>query len=100
MPMLPDARALLEALRAGGVRAGVLSAGLQVKQAEKLIRLGALPLVEPGAIFFSDQMGVGKPNPKIYSKACRALGVAPGRAMYVGDRRAYSAAAFTAARWN
>jgi putative hydrolase of the HAD superfamily len=86
LPMLPDAQALLEALKAAGVRCGILSAGLQVKQAEKLIRLGTLPYLDPGAIFFSDQMGVSKPNPKIYAKACRALGVATSRAIYVGDR--------------
>jgi putative hydrolase of the HAD superfamily len=83
---LPDAVSLLRALHRGGVRAGIVSAGLRVKQAEKLVRLGVLPWLDPGAIFFSDQMGVGKPNPKIYLKACEALGVPPERAMYVGDR--------------
>lgn len=86
---LPDAQALLEALRAAGVRMGVVTAGLQVKQAEKLIRTGILPYLDPAAVFFSDQMGVSKPNPKIYAKACRALGVPPGRALYVGDRAAH-----------
>lgn len=86
MHILPDARALLDALKVAGVRLGVISAGLQVKQAEKLIRTGLLDYMDPAAIFFSDQMGVSKPNPKIYTKACRALGVPPGRALYVGDR--------------
>jgi len=83
---LPDAVELLRALAAGGVRAGIVSAGLNVKQAEKLVRLGVLPWLDPSAIFFSDQMGVSKPNPKIYVKACAALGVAPARTLYVGDR--------------
>jgi putative hydrolase of the HAD superfamily len=86
MEVLPDVRACLEALRRAGMRLGVVSAGLQVKQAEKLIRLRVLPFFEPRAIFFSDQMGVSKPNPKIYLKACTALGVSPQRTMYVGDR--------------
>jgi len=83
---LPDALALLDALHAAHVRAGIISAGLRVKQAEKLVRLGVLSRLDPSAIFFSDQMGVSKPNPKIYAKACEALRVAPARAMYVGDR--------------
>jgi putative hydrolase of the HAD superfamily len=83
---LPDAFALLRALHRARVRTGVISAGLRVKQAEKLVRLGVLPWLDPSAIFFSDQMGVSKPNPKIYAKACEALGVAPARTMYVGDR--------------
>lgn len=86
MPLLPDARALLDALRAARVKMGVITAGLQVKQAEKLIRTGLLAYLAPDAIFLSDQMGVSKPNPKIYAKACRALNVAPLRALYVGDR--------------
>lgn len=86
MHVLPDAKALLDTLRAARVRLGVVTAGLQVKQAEKLIRTGLIGYLEPRAIFFSDQMGVSKPNPKIYVKACRALGVAPGRVLYVGDR--------------
>ncbi|MFM8979221.1 MAG: HAD family hydrolase, partial [Planctomycetia bacterium] len=54
---LPDALAFLQALARGGVRMGVITAGLQVKQAEKLIRTGILPFLDPAAVFFSDQMG-------------------------------------------
>lgn len=86
MRMLDDARALLERLHAARLRLGVISAGLQVKQAEKLIRLDALPYFDPSAIFFSDQLGVSKPNPKIFTKACEAARVPPGRCLYVGDR--------------
>ena len=90
--MQEDAREVLEHLAAAGVRLGVISAGLQVKQAEKLIRLGALGYFDPTAIFFSDQVGVSKPNPKIYAKACAFVGVEPERAMYVGDRPAHDIA--------
>jgi putative hydrolase of the HAD superfamily len=92
MAILPDARALLDALRGGGVRMGVISAGLQVKQAEKLIRLDVTPYLDPEAIFFSDQLGVSKPNPKIFSKCCEALGVPADRALYVGDRALHDVA--------
>lgn len=90
--MLPDVRVVLESLRGAGLRLGVISAGLQVKQAEKLIRLDALEYFDPGAIFFSDQVGVSKPNPKLYTLACRRAGVEPARALYVGDRPAHDAA--------
>ena len=86
LQMLPDVRAALEALRDAGLRLGVISAGLQVKQAEKLIRLEALEYFDPRAIFFSDQLGVSKPNPKIFKLACQRAGVDPTRALYVGDR--------------
>ena len=86
LEFLTDVRAALVALREGGVRMGVISAGLRVKQAEKLVRLDALGYFDPTAIFFSDQVGVGKPNPKIYLRVCELIGVPPERAMYVGDR--------------
>ncbi|MDJ0522793.1 MAG: HAD-IA family hydrolase [Planctomycetota bacterium] len=90
--MLEDAQAVLQHLSEAGIRIGVISAGLQVKQAEKLIRIEALPYLDPTAIFFSDQVGVSKPNPKIYTKACEFVGVAPERALYVGDRPSHDAA--------
>ena len=40
---LPDAVALLRALSQAKVRTGIVSAGLRIKQAEKLVRLGVLP---------------------------------------------------------
>ena len=86
MQVLPDARALLDTLKWAGIRTGVLSDGLQVKQAEKLIRLQVLSYLDPTAIFFSDQLGISKPNPKIFTNACAALDLAPERALYVGDR--------------
>ena len=90
--MLPDVRVVLESLRGAGLRLGVISAGLQVKQAEKLIRLDALEYFDPSAIFFSDQVGVSKPNPKLYTLACRRAGVEPTRALYVGDRPGHDVA--------
>jgi len=95
--ILADAHEALQALHAAGVRLGVISAGLQVKQAEKLIRLGVLDVFDPTAIFFSDQVGISKPNPKIYAKACAHAGVEPERAMYVGDRPGHDVAPARAA---
>ena len=97
MKVLPDARALLDTLRSADVRTGVLSDGLQVKQAEKLVRLDVLDDFDPGAIFFSDQLGVSKPNPKIFTKACDALGVEPSRVLYIGDRATHDVSPAAAA---
>ena len=67
---------------------GVITGGLAVKQAEKLIRLGVLPFLDPRAIFISDEVGFGKANPKLYLRACQETGVRPEEAMYVGDNPA------------
>jgi len=76
--------AVLERLSGAGVRLGVITEGPAVKQAEKLLRLG-LSVFDPTAIFISDQLGISKPNPKLYGRACGLARVAPERAMYVGD---------------
>lgn len=86
MRLLADVAETLERLHAAGIRMGVLSAGLQVKQAEKLVRLGAGHYFDPGAIFFTDQLGISKPNPKLFTKACETMNLDPHRGLYVGDR--------------
>jgi putative hydrolase of the HAD superfamily len=88
----PDVLPLLSKLRDAGIRTGIITHGWTIKQAEKLIRLGVLPLVDPKAVFISDQVGISKPNPKLYSLALRRLGLEPEQVMYVGDNLAHDIA--------
>ena len=69
----------------GDVVLGVITHGLELKQAEKLLLLKVIPWLHPGAIFISDQVGISKPNPKLYQRACSAMGLTPAEVMYVGD---------------
>jgi putative hydrolase of the HAD superfamily len=64
---------------------GIVTDGLAIKQAEKLIRLGIYPLLSPQAIFISDQIGISKPNPKIFARACADLDLPPAEVLIVGD---------------
>ena len=64
---------------------GIVTDGLEMKQAEKLIRLRVAPFFPPQAIFISDRIGISKPNPKIFKRACEELDVPPGQVLYVGD---------------
>jgi putative hydrolase of the HAD superfamily len=64
---------------------GVISAGITVKQAEKLVRLKILEFLTPNAIFFTDQVGFSKPNPKLYRRVLQRLKLEPRLCMYVGD---------------
>lgn len=68
------------------LKLGVISSGLALKQAEKLVRLGIANLFEPNGIFISDVIGISKPNPKLFLRACAALGVRASETMYIGDR--------------
>lgn len=80
-----DVVPLLGALRQAGLVTGIITHGWTIKQAEKLVRLGLVPYLDPRAVFISDQLGISKPNPKIYALALRDLGLEPAEAMYVGD---------------
>lgn len=81
----PDAIPFLKAVRQAGLITGVVTHGLTAKQAEKIVRLGLMPYLYPNAIFISDQLGIAKPNPKLYQAALRAIGVQADEAMHVGD---------------
>jgi putative hydrolase of the HAD superfamily len=81
----PDVTEALERFKVSGLKLGVITAGLAVKQAEKLLRLGIIHYFDPRAILISDQIGISKPNAKLYARALEAVGVAPAEALYVGD---------------
>jgi putative hydrolase of the HAD superfamily len=80
-----DVYPLLRDLKRAGVRLGIVTHGWTVKQAEKLVRLGLVPYLDPKAVFISDQIGISKPNPKLYQLALSDMGLAPAEVMYVGD---------------
>lgn len=67
------------------LKLGVITNGITLKQAEKIVRLEVYPYLDPGMIFISDQLGVNKPNTKFFQRACRAIDVRPNEAMYIGD---------------
>ncbi len=80
-----DVYEVLKVLSGTDLIRGIISAGLTVKQAEKLLRLHITDFLSPNAIFITEQLGISKPNPKLYQSALESLGVAPEQAMYVGD---------------
>jgi putative hydrolase of the HAD superfamily len=78
-----DALPLLDSLRDMDVPVGALSNSSRDLSVEKLARLGLtdrLPLlVSP------DDLGFGKPDPRVFALACERLGSNPSRTAYVGD---------------
>jgi len=80
-----DVVEILRILSATQIILGIITAGLKIKQAEKLVRLDLLKFLNPQAIFITDQIGIGKPNVKLYKNACETMGLEPKTCMYVGD---------------
>ena len=81
-----DAYEVLRRLARTELVRGVITEGLEVKQAEKLVRLKVHEYLTPHAIFISHQIGISKPNPKLYQRACGDLNLRPSECMYVGDQ--------------
>jgi putative hydrolase of the HAD superfamily len=84
-----DAFEVLRLLSKTNLILGIITEGLEVKQAEKLLRMRITPFLSPSGIFISDQLGISKPNPKLYQRACSDLNIKPSETMYVGDNPRY-----------
>lgn len=81
----PDVPVLLKNLAKTDLIRGIITDGLAIKQSEKLIRLKLYNLFTPRAIFISDEIGINKPNTKLYRRVCNELNLSPQEVMYVGD---------------
>jgi HAD superfamily hydrolase (TIGR01509 family) len=78
--------ALLDSLHDRGLKTGLVSNAWDPRWLleRDLDEMGLLPRLD--AIVFSSEVGVRKPRPEIFYRALDALGVEPGRTMFVGDR--------------
>lgn len=84
---LPAAtRTVLEELRGRGLRLGFVSNAHLLPELlrEDLEHLGLAALLDGGA--FSSEVGVRKPDERIFAAVLDQLGVAPADAIHVGDR--------------
>ena len=80
-----DAVEVMRRLHEKKLTLGIISAGIPMKQVEKIIRLNLLPLVDFNHIFITESVGIAKTNTKIYMHACRSVGATPQECGYVGD---------------
>jgi putative hydrolase of the HAD superfamily len=83
----PHAHALLEALRARGLKVGIVS---NVATPARFVRTllekqGLSQRVD--SVVLSCEVGKRKPHPSIFERALAELGVAADEALFVGDRR-------------
>jgi putative hydrolase of the HAD superfamily len=78
-----DVLELLDRLETAAVRVGALSNSSRELSQAKLARLG---LTERSPLLVSpDDLGFGKPDPRVFALACERLGTRPERTAYVGD---------------
>jgi HAD superfamily hydrolase (TIGR01662 family) len=80
---VPGARPLLEAIVEQGLRVAVVTNNVRQEQEIKLARCGLTSLV--GTLVTSEEVGVQKPDPRIFQTALDRIGVSAPDAVMVGD---------------
>lgn len=79
----PEHMALLQNLRARGLRLGLITNRGEPLEGGYLERLGLAPFLD--TVVVAADVGTWKPNPRIFHLALEALQVPPHQALYVGD---------------
>ncbi|ENH97005.1 HAD-superfamily hydrolase [Gracilibacillus halophilus YIM-C55.5] len=82
--MFDDVMNCLEQLKQHGHRLGIISNGAYEQQVDKLQTIGIETFFE--LIITSDQVGVSKPNARIFEHACRKAQVKASYCYYIGDQ--------------
>jgi putative hydrolase of the HAD superfamily len=84
--LLPEALPCLDALEAAlpGVHFAVITNSELDAQLVKMHRTALTARID--TLVASGELGVAKPDPRIFLAGCARLGVRPGEAVYVGDR--------------
>jgi len=90
-----DVDEVLKRLLDAGLHIGALTNASLAYQTDKLERTGLADRVP--LLVGLDTLGFGKPDPRVFTEACRRLGTDPGRTVYVGDELDVDAAAARAA---
>lgn len=82
--LFPGALELLQALRGQGKRLGLVTNGFAETHHDKIAVLQIRDAFD--AIFIANEVGMVKPDPRLFEHACRVLGAAPPSVAMVGDR--------------
>jgi putative hydrolase of the HAD superfamily len=81
--LFEDAVDTIRALRAQGLKIGILTNGPSELQRRKLRRIGIEQEVD--AVAVSEEIGASKPDPRAYERAVAMLGLEPAEVAMVGD---------------
>jgi putative hydrolase of the HAD superfamily len=73
----------LKQIKELGIKTAIISDGIPIKQYEKILRLGIDELID--LVVISDEIGVRKPNPKLFEYFLKKFGINGEDSLYVGD---------------
>jgi len=78
-----DVKKCLEKLKESTIKTAIITDGIPIKQYEKILRLGIDDLID--LVVISDEIGVRKPNPKLFSYCLNKFKVKGHETIYIGD---------------
>ncbi|RAP47473.1 MAG: haloacid dehalogenase [Methanosphaera sp. rholeuAM74] len=79
----PECFSILLYLKSKNYKVGLITNGKEIKQWEKLVRLGVYPFFDE--VITSEAVGVEKPDPEIFKIAMERLNVTAGTSLMVGN---------------
>jgi HAD superfamily hydrolase (TIGR01549 family) len=82
--LFPGALDLLKRLKTAGKKLGLVTNGVSETHREKIALLEVTEYFD--AIFLADEVGMVKPDPRLFAHACEKLGARPAATAMVGDR--------------
>ncbi|MHA2392469.1 MAG: TIGR02253 family HAD-type hydrolase [Promethearchaeota archaeon] len=66
------------------IKTSIITDGIPIKQYEKILRLGIDKLID--FVIVSDEIGIKKPNPKLFKYWLKKFGLNGTETIYIGDR--------------
>jgi putative hydrolase of the HAD superfamily len=82
--LFSDALPCLDWLRTAGLKIAAVTNASGPQQHAKLADMGITRYFD--AVVIAGELGVAKPDPRIFQAACQQLQVQPGQAVHIGDR--------------
>lgn len=79
-----DVKENLKIIKEMGIKTAIITDGIPIKQYEKILRLGINDLID--LVVISDELGIRKPNPKLFDFCLKKFGIKGEETIYVGDR--------------
>jgi putative hydrolase of the HAD superfamily len=73
----------LKKIKEMDIKTAIISDGIPIKQYEKILRLGIDDLID--LVIISDEIGVRKPNPKLFEYCLKKFAITGEESIYVGD---------------
>ncbi|GAH80026.1 unnamed protein product, partial [marine sediment metagenome] len=83
-----DVISCLEKLKENSIKTAIITDGIPIKQYEKILRLDIDDLID--LVVISDEIGIRKPNPKLFSYCLHKFNVKGHETIYVGDNIFYT----------